>query len=112
VNFLDADGRYEKKTSTIRVRNSGKIDLSNIRVRTKNDSQCDASWLKFKESDIPYLAKGETKTLLIEISAPVFALDSGTMSCKIRYWYDNPVTAGAQADGEMNDWIQITPRRA
>ncbi len=110
IKFIEEDGKYEKKSSSIKIQNTGNMDLSNIRVRAKNDSECDASWLKFKSSEINYLAKGASETLPIEISAPLYAQNNTTMNCKIRYWYDNPIENGQQIDGEMSGWLAITTK--
>jgi len=109
IDYEEATGVYEKISAYIKVKNTGNLDITNIAVGTQNPGECNSNWLKFKENSISILKAGENRDLLVEISAPL--INTGeTMKCKIEFIYTNPVTPSDTVNGEMNDWIQITPR--
>ena len=104
-----SSGLFEVKNGTINVLNSGKLDLENIHLETKNRSECYSDWLKLEETIISSLAKGKSKKIPVTLSAPLVNTGA-TMRCWIRYWYDDPVNPGNTIEDEMNSSIDITPR--
>lgn len=93
---FDEDGIPEKLFEYIDIANNGQLDIENIRLRVKNSSSCDSSWLKLEDTSAPLLKRqGEinsTKKMRMTISAPITAVNNQKVVCIIEATYQSPVS--------------------
>ena len=110
IAWNSAIGKYEEKSITMSVKNSGQIPLSNFLFTIGNATSCSTDWLELLEYTVDSLEKGGTAAIRMKATAPLAQRgNESTMHCNLAYSYDDPIVLGSKVDGAQADFAQVAP---
>tara|TARA_Y100000310_G_C20659118_1_gene803656 strand:+ start:598 stop:2121 length:1524 start_codon:yes stop_codon:yes gene_type:complete len=115
IDWSETIGGYETLAKILKVKNSGQLDLSNIRISVNNSLVCSTDWMEIVNPSIESLASGDSREITLNVSAPIAQRgNEDIMPCQLKYLFDNPLAEFPGEDdfigGDMENLIRIEPQ--